>query len=68
MDEPLAGLDWKTKESLVPALRNLADRNTATDGDGCGVLIVSHETDELRDVVDSWWELRDGRVTRVHPS
>ena len=67
MDEPLAGLDWKTKASLVPALRNFADRSTAADGEACGVLIVSHETDELRDVVDSWWELRDGCVTRIHP-
>ena len=69
MDEPLAGLDWKTKQSLVPALRNLANQKTSTgDGEGCGVLIVTHEIDELRDGVDSWWQLDGGSVKRVLPT
>ena len=59
MDEPLAGLDWRAKASLVPALRDLAAAG-GQDGDGCAVLIVSHEIDELRGVVDRWWTL-DGR-------
>jgi len=55
MDEPLAGLDWRARASLVPALRDLA--SGANGGDGCAVLIVSHDIDELRGVVDRWWTL-----------
>ena len=61
MDEPLAGLDWRARASLVPALRDLA--SGANGGDGCAVLIVSHDIDELRGVVDRWWTLDErGRI------
>lgn len=83
MDEPLAGLDWQAKKSILSLIKQLTNKHTQgkndnvgvmtnsitnqIDGSGsCGVLIVSHEIDELRSIVDKWWILdeKTGKITQ----
>ncbi|GHP05026.1 hypothetical protein PPROV_000377800 [Pycnococcus provasolii] len=54
LDEPFAGLDWRSRQGLLPLLRAAArDTNRA-------VLIVSHDNEELRAVADAEWRMDVG--------
>lgn len=56
LDEPLAGLDWRTRGELVSLLAGLKAE--------CTVLVVSHDLRELAPLVDAAWEmLPGGRLT-----
>lgn len=52
LDEPLAGLDWRTRGELVSLLAGLKQE--------CTVLVVSHDLRELAPLVDAAWEMRPG--------
>ena len=52
LDEPLAGLDWRTRRELVGLLAALKRQ--------CTVLVVSHDLRELAPLVDAAWEMRPG--------
>jgi energy-coupling factor transporter ATP-binding protein EcfA2 len=52
LDEPLAGLDWRTRGELVALLAALKRE--------CTVLVVSHDLRELAPLVDAAWEMRPG--------
>lgn len=55
LDEPLAGLDWKTRGELVRLLAGLKAE--------CTVLVVSHDLKELAPLADASWRMRsDGRL------
>lgn len=53
LDEPTAHLEHKAKNVLFDAVRSVA-------ASGCGVLFVSHNLDEVRDLCTSVTVLRDG--------
>jgi len=55
LDEPLAGLDWPSRESVRSHLTRL-------HGDGTGLLVVTHDLRDLHDAADRVIGLRDGRV------
>ena len=84
MDEPLAGLDWQAKQSIITLIRNLTTNsnnnsnnntnnndnnnyNSSINSPGCSILIVSHEIEELKSIVDKWWEVNpsDGSINRM---
>ncbi len=52
LDEPLAGLDWRTRGELVSLLAALKQE--------CTVLVVSHDLRELAPLVDAAWEMQPG--------
>ncbi len=52
LDEPLAGLDWKTRGELVRLLEALKSE--------CTVLVVSHDLRELAPLVDASWRMQPG--------
>ena len=54
LDEPLAGLDWRTRGELI-ALLGAAKKE-------CTVLVVSHDLRELAPLVDGAWEMQPGGV------
>ena len=57
LDEPLAGLDWRTRGELIALLARLKQE--------CTMLVVSHDLRELAPLVDAAWEMRpDGRLER----
>jgi len=56
LDEPLAGLDWRTRGELVRLLRELKQE--------CTVLIVSHDLKELQPLADATWRMTEGGVLR----
>jgi len=56
LDEPLASLHGRRRYLVVEAIRRRARSRTA-------VLVVEHETEELRSFVDRHYELYDGRLT-----
>lgn len=55
LDEPLAGLDPDARAEVTALLGELRQRGTT-------LVIVSHDTDELRSIVDCRIALRDGMV------
>ncbi|WP_245650210.1 ATP-binding cassette domain-containing protein [Millisia brevis] len=55
LDEPLAGLDPGARAEVTALLGELRQRGTT-------LVIVSHDTDELRSIVDCRVALRDGMV------
>ena len=55
LDEPLAGLDWPSRESVRSHLTRL-------HGDGTGLIVVTHDLRDLHDAPDRVIGLRDGRV------
>lgn len=57
MDEPFAGLDWKTKEDLVQLLRGLKKETT--------ILVASHDVREIASIVDDAWEMEDGALAPI---
>ena len=56
LDEPLAGLDWHGRESLVKAIARLAREGLTT-------LILTHETDIVGDIGDTVSMPRDGSIS-----
>jgi energy-coupling factor transporter ATP-binding protein EcfA2 len=54
LDEPLAGLDWKTRGELVRLLAVLKSE--------CTVLVVSHDLRELAPLADASWRMQPGGV------
>lgn len=56
LDEPLAGLDWKTRGELVRLLKALKLE--------CTVLVVSHDLRELAPLADASWRMRSGGVLK----
>mmetsp|Transcript_10467 Transcript_10467/g.19887 ORF Transcript_10467/g.19887 Transcript_10467/m.19887 type:complete len:286 (-) Transcript_10467:111-968(-) len=52
MDEPLAGLDWKTRAELVPLLASVKKERA--------VLVVSHDLSELAPIADYAWRMMPG--------
>ena len=55
LDEPTAGIDVGAKADILALIRKLA-------GEGCGVIVVSSEFEELMAVSDRVFVMRDGRV------
>jgi len=55
LDEPLAGLDW-------PAQQSVLDQLDALQADGTGLVVVTHDLQELHERADRIVGLRDGRV------
>ena len=52
LDEPLAGLDWRARQELVPVLTRLKR--------GRALLIASHDLADLLPVADAVWRLEEG--------
>ena len=52
LDEPLAGLDWRTRGEIVKILTKLRDEST--------VLVVSHDLRELVPLADKSWRMHTG--------
>jgi energy-coupling factor transport system ATP-binding protein len=52
LDEPLAGLDWRTRGELVRLLAGLKQE--------CTLLVVSHDLRELAALADVSWRMRTG--------
>lgn len=59
MDEPLAGLDWRTRAELVPLLQQVKQERA--------VLIVSHDLQELAPIVDYAWRMLPGGLLQEIP-
>jgi energy-coupling factor transport system ATP-binding protein len=59
LDEPTAGLDWTVRDEVLDLLRLLA-------GDRA-VLVVTHEPDLFRGVVDRGWRLENGQLSGLEP-
>ncbi|MFC7019717.1 MULTISPECIES: energy-coupling factor ABC transporter ATP-binding protein [Haloarcula] len=55
LDEPLAGLDWPARESVLEHLATLTDAGT-------GLLVVTHDLRDLHERADRVVGLRAGRV------
>ena len=56
LDEPLAGLDWRTRSELVRLLEALKAE--------CTVLVVSHDLRELAPLADASWRMQSDGVLR----
>lgn len=56
LDEPLAGVDWKTRSELVRLLLQLKSE--------CTILIVSHDLSELAPHADVAWHMQQGGELR----
>ncbi|GLC41555.1 hypothetical protein PLESTB_000702600 [Pleodorina starrii] len=52
LDEPLAGLDWTSRQEVVTLLRRLKEQ--------CTLLVVSHDLAEIAPLVDCAWRMRIG--------
>jgi energy-coupling factor transporter ATP-binding protein EcfA2 len=52
LDEPLAGLDWRTRGELIGLLAAVKRE--------CTVLVVSHDLRELTQLVDRSWRMQPG--------
>lgn len=52
LDEPLAGLDWKTRAEVVSLLEQLKQE--------CTLLVVSHDLREMAPLVDESWCMQPG--------
>ena len=55
LDEPTAGIDVGAKADILALVRKLA-------GDGCGVIVVSSEFEEILAVSDRVLVMREGRI------
>lgn len=56
LDEPLAGLDPRGRESLLQSIRLLRERT------GCAVLMVSHSMEDVARVSDVVYVLHEGHI------
>ncbi|MDX2273013.1 MAG: ABC transporter ATP-binding protein [Cyanobacteriota bacterium] len=54
LDEPTAGLDWSVRQQLIELLLQLKS--------AWSILVVSHDPDELGEVADCQWQMREGRL------
>jgi energy-coupling factor transport system ATP-binding protein len=54
LDEPTAGLDWQVREEVLQLLADL--------GRDRALLVVTHEPELLRHVIDRGWRLENGRL------
>ncbi|KAG1667424.1 hypothetical protein FOA52_004841 [Chlamydomonas sp. UWO 241] len=52
LDEPLAGLDWQSRQEVAGLLHELKKQ--------CTLLVVSHDLREIAPLVDAAWEMRLG--------
>ncbi|KAG2451234.1 hypothetical protein HYH02_003841 [Chlamydomonas schloesseri] len=52
LDEPLAGLDWTSRQEVVTILKKLKEQ--------CTLLVVSHDLAEIAPLVDVAWRMRIG--------
>jgi energy-coupling factor transporter ATP-binding protein EcfA2 len=59
LDEPLAGLDWRSRGEVVRVLRALKGE--------CTVVVVSHDLRELAPLADAAWRMRPGGVLAAEP-
>lgn len=57
LDEPFAGLDWRTRKELVQLLRRIK-RETS-------VLVASHDVKEIAPIVDAALEMEQGKVREI---
>ena len=57
LDEPLASLDPRLKQQILPFLKRVRDET------GIPMLYVSHDADEMRQLATQVVMLRRGRVT-----
>ncbi|AEM58430.1 ABC transporter ATP-binding protein [Haloarcula hispanica N601] len=55
LDEPLVGLDWPARESVLDHLDALA-------ADGTGIIVVTHDLRDLHERADRLVALQDGQV------
>jgi energy-coupling factor transport system ATP-binding protein len=60
LDEPLAGLDWDGRKSLVAAIENLKERGVTS-------VILTHETDLLGEMGDTVLVMEGGEISRPRP-
>jgi energy-coupling factor transport system ATP-binding protein len=61
LDEPTRGMDVAARQSLVAAVRDLADRGSA-------VVVATHDTDLAAELADRTVALSDGRAVVVPPA
>ena len=54
LDEPTAGLDWQVREEVLQLLADL--------GRDRALLVVTHEPELFRNVIDRGWRLENGRL------
>jgi energy-coupling factor transport system ATP-binding protein len=54
LDEPTAGLDWQVREEVLQLLADL--------GRDRALLVVTHEPELFRHVIDRGWRLENGRL------
>ncbi len=60
LDEPLAGLDWKGRKSLVKAINGLR-------GEGLAIMILTHEADLLAETGDTVSVIAGARLSGPAP-
>jgi len=61
LDEPLASLDWRLKQQIMPFLRRVRDATHIP------MLYVSHDSKEILDLTDRVVVLEDGKVIGAGP-
>jgi energy-coupling factor transport system ATP-binding protein len=54
LDEPTAGLDWSVRDEVLQVLAQLAGQRA--------LLVVTHEPELFRGVIDQGWRLVDGQL------
>ena len=54
LDEPTAGLDWTVREEVLQLLADLARERA--------LLVVTHEPELFRGVIDHGWRLEGGSL------
>ena len=59
LDEPTAGLDWSVRDEVLALLQELGRERA--------LLIVTHEPELFRDVVQKAWRLEQGRLFTMPP-
>jgi energy-coupling factor transport system ATP-binding protein len=57
LDEPTAGLDWAVRREVLELLATLAQERA--------VLVVTHEPELFRGVIDAGWRLEAGQLTAL---
>jgi energy-coupling factor transport system ATP-binding protein len=60
LDEPLAGLDWNGRKSLVAAIENLKQQ-------GMTAVILTHETDLIGETGDTILSMEEGKISEPCP-
>lgn len=57
LDEPFAGLDWRTRKELVQLLRRIKEKTS--------VLVASHDVKEIAPIVDAAMEMEHGKLNAM---